>query len=131
MVVIDANIIIRYFVAEPKEQYEKSVEFFDKVYIGEAECEIDEVILAETIYILLKVYKASRIEIVDGINALLEYKSIGMARGGSIKEALSIFASSSIDFADALLCARSKIERVEIFSFDRDIAKCMGKVAQK
>ena len=37
MVVIDANIIIRYFVAEPKEQYEKSVEFFDKVYIGEAE----------------------------------------------------------------------------------------------
>lgn len=37
---------------------------------------------------------------------------------------LDIYSKQSIDFADAILCAKAKLRGFEVFSFDRDIKKC-------
>ena len=40
-------------------------------------------------------------------------------------EALEIYADKNIDFVDAMLCAKKKLEGFEIFSFDKDIERCL------
>ena len=85
-------------------------------------------ILGEVIYVLKRIYKHEKKDISSALKKLLLYKHLYTENKLVTFEALEIYAYKNIDFADSLLCAKSKIEGFEIASFDKDIGRCLKQI---
>jgi predicted nucleic-acid-binding protein len=122
-VIIDANVILRYLLQDHQELYKKAEEIFNRILLGELKAFIPTFIVAEVVYVLQKVYKVDRPTISQVLTELLKPKGVKTENKKILFEALRIYAQRNLDFADCLLCAYSK--NYEIFSFDKDLEKCI------
>ena len=125
MVLVDTNYIIRYFSKEPDEQYQKSKEFFEDLARGKIKAIISEGVLMECFFVLNKVYKYSRDEVIEMLITIMSFKNVVNEDKHILLQALEILKAKNIDFIDALLCAKSKTLGYKILSFDKDIEKCL------
>ena len=126
MVLVDTNYIIRYFSKEPNEQYQKSKEFFEDLARGKIKAIISEGVLMECFFVLNKVYKYSRDEVIEMLITIMSFKNVVNEDKHILLQALEILKAKNIDFIDALLCAKSKALGYKILSFDKDIEKCLN-----
>ena len=124
-VLLDANILIRFLTRDHEEHYLKSVEIFRDIENGKIEAMLMDFILAEVIYVLKRIYKHEKKDISSALKKLLLYNHIYTENKLVTFEALDIYADKNIDFADAMLCAKKKLEGFEIVSFDKDIGRCL------
>ena len=125
MVLVDTNYIIRYFSKEPDEQYQKSKEFFEDLARGKIKAIISEGVLMECFFVLNKVYKYSRDEVIEMLITIMSFKNVVNEDKHILLQVLEILRAKNIDFIDALLCAKSKALGYKILSFDKDIEKCL------
>lgn len=123
-VLLDANVIIRFLTRDYEEHYLKSVEIFRDIENGKIEAMLLDFILAEVIYVLKRIYKHTKNDISSALKRLLLYKYLYTENKLITFEALEIYADKNIDFADAMLCAKQRLEGFEIVSFDKDIGRC-------
>ena len=123
-ILLDTNVIIRFLTRDHEEYYHKSVEVFRDIESGKIEALLMDFILAEVIYVLKRIYKYSKNDIASVLKKLLLYKNLYTENKLITFEALEIYADKNIDFADAMLCAKQKLEGFEILSFDKDIDRC-------
>lgn len=123
-VLLDANILIRFLIKDHDEHYRISYKIFEQIESGETEALLMDFILAEVVYVLKRIYKYDKSDISLALKKMLLYNHIYTENKLVTFEALDIYADKNIDFADALLCAKRKIEGFEIVSFDKDLEKC-------
>lgn len=110
---LDTNAILRYLLNDILEQADMAEQEIQRGAFTLPE------IIAEVVYVLLKVYKVPR----DKISGILTpvFDEIDIATKEVIAEALRIYADTSFDFADCILAARKHILGDEIFTFDKKI----------
>ncbi|HOK01720.1 MAG TPA: PIN domain-containing protein [Spirochaetota bacterium] len=125
IVIIDANVILRYLLSDINELYEKSKIFFGEVSKGNIKAYISHAVLAEVVYVLIKVYKIGRSEVSSVLVEFISQKSIIIEDKDIIIESLDIFSNSNCDYVDCILCSYSK--KYKVFSFDKDVTKFAGK----
>ncbi|OAQ19782.1 PIN domain-containing protein [Thermosulfurimonas dismutans] len=121
LIVVDTNVIIRYLIGDHPEHFEKARAFWEQVKLGEIRAFLPESVLAETIYVLLKVYGVPKDQAVDKLIRLLDYKGLE----GELevyREALILFGTKNIDIVDAIVLAWARIKGFRPFSFDRDVS---------
>ena len=119
MIRVDANIILRFFLADNEEMFKKSKEILrNNVYISNE-------ILAEVIYVLEKFYKVERNVIFDRLYKLMVLKNVFNFDKQFVLKALEIYNEIKLDFVDCLLCAYSEVD--EIKTFDKKLIKCIDK----
>lgn len=123
-VLIDTNIIVRLTVRDHEAHYLIAKELFEKIENREVEVELLDIIIGEVIYVLHKIYDYSKDEIVMTLKKILNYAYVVVDNKVLMHEALEIFRSKNIDFADAMLCAKKNLEGYEVMSFDKDLKKC-------
>ena len=123
-ILLDTNIVIRFLTRDNEEYYHKSVEIFRDIESGKTEALLMDFIFAEIVYVLKRIYKYSKNDIASVLKKLLLYKNLYTENKLITFEALEIYADKNIDFADAMLCAKQKLEGFEIISFDKDIERC-------
>ena len=123
-VLLDTNIIVRFLVGDHEAHYQIAKAFFKKVSEGKVNAEVLDIIIAETIYVLHSFYNHSKKEIVETLKDLFSQEHITIYNKAIIFEAMDIFERKSIDFADAILCAKQHLEGCEVMSFDKDIKRC-------
>ena len=121
--VIDTNVILRYLLADHPEQFEKVRVFMEEVKTGTRRVLIPESVLAECVYVLLKVYEVSREEIAEKLIGILRYRGVVNSDREVLIQALTLFGSKSVDIVDAIVSAIGSGERLQVFSFDRDLEK--------
>lgn len=112
---IDANAILRYLLNDVENMAAESAQV-----IKSGAFIIPEV-LAEVVYVLLKVYHVERQEISKVLIIFLN--SIEINRKDIMIKALEIFADTNLDFVDCILIAYNKTDSVEIFNFDKKLNK--------
>ncbi len=122
VMVVDTNVIIRYLIGDHQEHFRKACAFWERVRSGVERAFIPESVLAETVYVLLKIYAVPREEIADKLLRLLDYRGL-VGEIGVYREALKIFVRRKIDIVDAIVLAWAKNKGLRIFSFDRDVLK--------
>jgi predicted nucleic-acid-binding protein len=122
-IILDANVIIRYLLQDNEELYRKAEEIFNKILTGEIKAFIPTFIFAEVVYVLQKVYQVDRMTISEVLLEILKVKHVKTENKEILQKALEIFGSSSLDFADCLLCAYSTTFKV--LSFDKKLNKCI------
>jgi len=127
MILVDANYIIRFFSRDQEEHYQKSREFFENLAKGKVKAIISEGVLMECFFVLRKVYKYSKNEVVEMLSTIMSFKNIINEDKIILLEALNILKNKNIDFIDALLCAKSNLLGYKVKSFDNDIKKCLKK----
>lgn len=119
---IDTNVVIRFLTKDHEELSEKSAEIFKKIEKGEIRAKIMESVLAEIVYVIMKIYGKDREFIANIIKKILDLKGIINRDKTRLKKALNIFVNQKVDIVDALLLSHAK-QCLGILSFDKDIKR--------
>ncbi|MGD2091978.1 MAG: PIN domain-containing protein [Candidatus Aminicenantes bacterium] len=126
MLIVDANIVLRYLLLDNEELAEKASQIIENNNIF-----IPFEVIAEVVYVLEKVYRIERTEICRSIKELLEDENIHTYDSDILNKALEIFRSKSIDFVDTLLCGYSLVRGDEVKTFDNKINKYISTEKEK
>jgi len=118
MIVLDTNYILRFLTKDNDEMYEIA-----KNAIKNNDCFIENEVLAEVVFVLMKVYKTSKNDITNVLVKFLSFENIILNNKPTILKALELFDEKNIDFVDAILCAKSK--KYEVKTFDKKLNKCI------
>ena len=118
MIIVDANIIIRFLMNDNIEQANKA----EKTLKDHTVLILKEV-LAEVVYVLIGVYKIPRKDVVDNLLLLISNPKIVVTDKEKIIEALKIFKNTNLDFVDSLLCSYSGTNAIA--TFDKKLKSCI------
>src|SRR3989344_7669705 len=124
MTFLDTNVIVRFILADDPQNSPKARSIVDKIARGETKVFLPAVIIAETVYVLLKVYKLKREKIQEKLLPLIMFPGITTENKNIYSRVFETFVSKNVDFEDAyqvVLMHKKKIK--EIYSFDHDFDK--------
>lgn len=116
MLIVDANIILRYLLFDNVEMAKKAAKIIENNTIF-----LPFEVVAEIVYVLEKVYRIERNEISRSLKKLLKSENIHTYDSDILNKALEIFRTKKIDFVDTLLCGYSLIKDDEVITFDKKI----------
>jgi predicted nucleic-acid-binding protein len=119
----DTNIIIRYLTRDVESLYAKAKDFFDKVKDGSTKAVILESVIAESIYVLTKIYKVPKNRAAQSLINILRYKGIANEDQQELMLALSLFSERNIDIVDCILCVKAAGPETALFSFGSALNK--------
>ena len=117
----DTNVLLRYLLKDIPDQYQESLEFFEKVRTGETEAELPECVIVEAVYILTKFYGVPRAAAVESLRGILRYKGVINTDQDQMLTALGMYADSTFDVVDCILAVKAK-GRI-LFTFDKKLKK--------
>jgi predicted nucleic-acid-binding protein len=107
---LDTNIIIRFLTGDDEKYLEKSTEYFEQIEQGLIEVEILSEVLMEAFFVLTKFYKIPKIEVISDLKTILSLEGVVNRDKIILFETLTIIENKSIDFVDALICAKCKLQ---------------------
>ena len=119
---IDTNVIIRFLVGDHEEHLEIATEIFRKVENGEYEVEILEPVIMEVLFVLVKFYKLPQSEVIEDLKRIIALRGV-VGDKVLLIETLNIVENKNIDFVDALICSKSRLQGYGKLSFDKDVNK--------
>lgn len=115
LILIDANVIIRYLLNDIKEQADEAEKIIDSGAFTLPE------IIAEVVYVLKNVYAMPREEIANCVMSVLA--QIDIENKHVMFRTLQIYSQTSFDFVDCELIARVEILGDKVFTFDKKLAR--------
>lgn len=124
-VIVDTNVIIRFLVGDGGSFAADAAEFFVNVENGDTVAVVKDMILAESAYVLEKVYEVPKKEIASALQKLLILKNIRMDDKHVAMTALEIFAEENVDFADAYVVACGRVSGLTVKSYDKGVNRLL------
>jgi len=115
IIILDANAILRYIIDDIKEQAD-----IVQGILQNREFLILPEVIAEVIYVMLKIYIIPRDNVSEYIKNFLTDAKCG---NKILINAVKIFGDKNFDFVDCLLFEYSKQEDYEVFTFDKELNK--------
>lgn len=120
---LDANFLLRFLLKDNLKQYETAQKYLNKAKFGEIKLILPSLIMAEIVYVLDRLYKLERPEIVKSMGIIINTTYIDTEERDYLKQALLIYLNSPLHFADCYLYERSLMNDQEILTFDEDFKK--------
>ena len=119
MVILDANMILRYLLNDNEEMNETA-----KSYLIAGNVSVTIEIMAEVVYVLRKVYGVEPQAIAD---MLIDFLELVECRDCDVLIlALNTYAVHNLDFVDCVLYAYNKICGFEIATFDKKLLRLIN-----
>ena len=78
----------------------------------------------EAYFVLTKFYKLPKSDVILDLKMILALDGVVNSDKIILHEALGIVENKNIDFVDALICAKSRLQGFGKLSFDSDVARC-------
>ena len=122
MILVDANIVLRYILWDNIEFANKAKEILENEQII-----LPFEVIAEIVYVLNKVYDVPRKNIHQFILHIINYPNILTNNKKVLEKGLEFYTSSNFDFIDSILLGYNHEEGYKIYSFDKKINKFMRK----
>jgi len=111
---VDANIILRYILNDDR----KMADYAESIIDSGSAFVLPEV-LAEIVYVLLKVYKVERSVISSQLISLIQ--NIQTTDKVVMESALKYFAQTKLDFVDCILAAYHSTNGEDVCTFDKKL----------
>jgi predicted nucleic-acid-binding protein len=124
--IADTNFILRYLLADNKEDYKKTKIIFEQARIGKYQIEIIQSVFVEVIFVLSSFYEVPRIEIVRILKSLLSYKGIKVDLD-IYSAALDIYLENNIHIVDSILAVKTLLSGDELLTFDKKLQNVTSK----
>ena len=119
----DTSVVVRYLTRDVEPLYARAKLFFDRVIEGSQRAIVLESVIAESVYVLTKVYRVPKREAARSLIDVLRYKGIANADQKELIQALALFSERNIDIVDAILCVKASGPDRSLLSFDGDLNK--------
>ena len=121
--IIDTNILIRFFIRDNEAQYQKAYQLIKKVEKGEINGLVSLLVVNETIWVLQHYYELKRDIFIPKLLQLFALKNIKImeVEKAKIVAILATIEKSSLDFTDAYLLQVAN--KRKIASFNHDLLK--------
>ena len=118
--VIDANVILRFFLQDDEEQFRKTKPFVQRLELAKEEALITDIVFAEVVWVLNKVCESARPEIAERFSKLINYRGIKTIFSKELyAESLRLYAKHSMDIQDILLAVLARDKDCTIVTFDK------------
>ena len=119
MVILDANMILRYLLKDNEEMQEVA-----KAYLIAGNVAVTIEVMAEVVYVLRKVYGVEPKAVAD---LLIDFLELVECRDCDVLIlALNTYAVHNLDFVDCVLYAYNKICGFEIATFDKKLLRLIN-----
>lgn len=124
---VDANVVLRFFLADDQEQMERACSFVESLEFGKEEALLTDVVFAEVVWVLAKVYKVARADIAVQFGRVVGFSGVKTSYAKEVYlSALQKYASSPADIQDCLLASLAIAGSAEVVTFDRRDFKKLG-----
>lgn len=118
--IVDANVILRFFVRDNEEKFLRAKAFIQRLELRKEDVLMTEIVFAEVVWVLNKVYEVPRQEIADTFSKVIGYQGIRtMLEKEIFQESLRLYAKHSLDIQDVFLAVLSKNKGRPIITFDK------------
>lgn len=126
---LDANIIIRHITKDNEVLSKKAYQILKRIEAGTLTATMCESILTECVFVLSSrnLYDLPREKIKTALDLILSLRGLKLPHKKTYRRALEIYASTNLDFPDALAVAHmERLGLTEILSFDEDFDTLTG-----
>lgn len=124
---IDANVVLRYLLQDDNTLFKKASALLERVKVGEEAVVIPESVIAECVYVLLKVYKIDRQIISEKLRELFAYKGIVNPDKKDLIDSIILFGQTQLSIVDCIACSKSINSGMSLFTFDDDLRNMYSK----
>jgi predicted nucleic acid-binding protein len=119
--IVDANVILRFFLEDDEQQFPKAKALIQRLELGRDEVLLTELVFAEVVWVLNKVYEVPRPVIAEQFTKLMSYAGIKTLESKEIfSESLRLYARHTIDIQDIFLALLSKRNDCTVVTFNKD-----------
>jgi predicted nucleic acid-binding protein len=120
---LDTNVFIRHITQDDPQMAQQARSLFKQLEAGQATATTCEGVIVEAVQVLSSraLYNLPRPQIRQHLSNLLSLKGLRLPRKRVYLRALDLYATSNLDFVDALIVAHMERDRSSvIISFDQD-----------
>lgn len=115
---VDTNVLVRHLTGDPPREARRATAFLAAGHV----LLLNDVILAELVYVLSSYYARPRAEVAEAARSLLAMPSIAVRDPLLLQRTVELFEAEGLAFHDAYLVAAAERTGVRrIASFDRDL----------
>ena len=119
MVMLDANMILRYLLNDNQEMADRAEQ-----YLNAGNVSVTIEVIAEVVYVLKGVYSMERDIIAHAVEGFL--KLVSCNEMNVLNLALDTYAERSLDFVDCVLYGYHAVHSIEIATFDKKLLKMIA-----
>jgi predicted nucleic-acid-binding protein len=121
VIAVDTNVLLRALVDDPIDPAQCAAA---RALVARAgQVRVASIVFVETLWVLHKRYRAARDEVARVARELLDHPRYRIEASDELSQALEIFSTNSIDFADAVALADARRAGIALHTFDRRLAK--------
>ena len=129
---VDTNVILRFLTGDPPELAARARSLFESVDRGEVALVIDEIVLAEAVWVLESFYSYPGEQVSRVLQQLLTHQGLLADNKAGLLAALALYGTKHIDFSDALVAVHMGQQGVkDLFSFDHHFDRLPGIARQE
>ena len=118
---INANVLLRYLLKDDEALFKKAYEVLERVKDGKEWIIIPESVLAESVYVLLRIYKVDRHDIAEKLRLLFLYKGVVNPDKEDLVDSINLFGRTNLSIVDCIICAKSVNNKMPILAFDDEL----------
>ncbi|MBI2028990.1 PIN domain-containing protein [Candidatus Gottesmanbacteria bacterium] len=122
-IAIDTNIILRFLLKDHPQLSEKAKQLFSQAGKGACLIYLDEVIIAEVVWVLFSFYKKEKTEIIEQLTMLITQPWIVNNRKHTILAAFEMYRLSNFAYIDCWIYTVSKQLNYQFKTFDERLEK--------
>lgn len=120
MVGLDTNVLVRYLTQDDPAQAARATRLIERQLSETNPGYVGVVVLAETGWVLQRLYRATPNELHGAIADLLDARQLVVENRAAVARALAAYKAGGVDFADALIAQCAKAAGCDkVVSFDR------------
>jgi len=115
-VIVDTNVVLRFLLADVKDQFETSKEIIQMAKKGKLRLTIPEIVIFEVLFIFTKYYEFEKKSVVDKVKTIVMTDYIAVDSRRIFVKAIDIYVKNNLSFVDCFLKAKSIVEGKELLS---------------
>jgi len=128
---LDANVILRFLLADDRSQSPKAKALFELAQAGELILAVSHITLAEVSWVLLSYYKFERTKLAQTLRELVLHEGVEVDDSDVMLDAFDRFGKVNVDFIDCYMAAFAKSRGAVVVTEDRDFRKFPDVVARR
>jgi len=126
---IDTDVIIRFLTGDDLEKQAAATDLFEQVEQGLLTVQAPDTVIADAVYVLSspRLYHIARTDIQEMLAVLVRLPQFHVQNRWSVLRALDLYASTKLDFGDALIIASMEQQGSQVlYSYDADFDRFEG-----
>ena len=122
-IIVDSNVLLRFLIDEDSLLQSESLKILNRAENGKLLIILNEIVIAECIWVMMSVYKLDKLSVFGKIKNLIIKDCFEIINRDLIYNSLKLFSQVNLSWIDCYLCCQSKLLDIKLATFDEKLVK--------